>query len=59
MATADVESVEGWNQGLRAPFKKVAAKAQETWNLQDRSSIVSNSIKEITGKKLKTFCVTR
>lgn len=59
IATADVHSVPGWNQGFRAPFTKAAAKAQGTWNLQNRSSVVTNSIKEKTGRKLKTFCVTR
>lgn len=59
MATVDVQSVPGWNQGPRAPFNKAASKAQATWNLQNRSSVVSNSIKEKTGRKLKTFCVTR
>ncbi|KAG0710623.1 hypothetical protein GWK47_022410 [Chionoecetes opilio] len=59
IATADVQSVAEWNQGLRAPFTKAAAKAQGTWNLQNRSSVVANSIKEKTGRKLKTYCVTR
>ncbi|KAG0717296.1 hypothetical protein GWK47_054739 [Chionoecetes opilio] len=56
IATADVQSVAEWNQGLRAPFTKAAAKAQGTWNLQNRSSVVANSIKEKTGRKLKTYC---
>ncbi|KAG0720002.1 hypothetical protein GWK47_049324 [Chionoecetes opilio] len=37
----DVQSVAEWNQGLRAPFTKAAAKAQGTWNLQNRSSVVA------------------
>ncbi|XP_076034188.1 uncharacterized protein LOC143020993 isoform X2 [Oratosquilla oratoria] len=59
MATVDVQSVPGWNHGPSAPFTKAASKAQATWNLQNRSYIVANSIKEKTGRKLKTFCVTR
>ncbi|XP_076057324.1 uncharacterized protein LOC143034865 [Oratosquilla oratoria] len=59
MATVDVQSVPGWNQSPRAPFTKAASKAQATWNLQNRSSLVANSIKEKTGRKLKNFCVTK
>lgn len=31
MATTDISDVPGWNCGNRAPFTKLAAKAQGLW----------------------------
>ncbi|KAG0719949.1 hypothetical protein GWK47_049441 [Chionoecetes opilio] len=45
IATADVKSVAEWNQGLRAPFTKAAAKVQGTWNRRTAAYVVANSIK--------------
>lgn len=58
LATADVRSVQGWNQG-RHPFIKAAAKAQALWNLHNRSSVFANKILDKFGRKLKTPVQTR
>ncbi|KAG0699633.1 hypothetical protein GWK47_025768 [Chionoecetes opilio] len=45
IATADVQSVAEWNQGLRAPFTKAAERPRGLGTFQNRSSVVANSIK--------------
>lgn len=59
MATVDIAEVPGWNHGLRSPWKKAATKAQGLWNLQNRSSVAANQIKDAVKRKLKTPVQTR
>jgi hypothetical protein len=59
MATTDISRVPGWNSGKRAPFTKLAAKAQGLWNCQNRRTVAANHIKAAVGKKLPTPGATR
>lgn len=59
MATTDISNVPGWNSGNRAPFTKLAAKAQGLWNCQNRRTVAANLIKTAVGKKLPTPGATR
>lgn len=60
LATTDVSKVPEWNTGPRAVFKRPGAKAQALWNLQNRSSVYANKIKEaLGGRRLVTPVATR
>lgn len=59
MATTDIRRVPGWNSGKRAPFTKLAGKAQGLWNCQNRRTVAANDIKAAVGKKLPTPGATR
>ncbi|XP_076038380.1 uncharacterized protein LOC143023661 [Oratosquilla oratoria] len=60
LATTDVVEVPEWNKGPRAVFRRPGAKAQALWNLQNRSSVYANKIKEaLGGRRLVTPVATR
>lgn len=60
LATTDVAKVPEWNTGSRAVFRRPGAKAQALWNLQNRSSVYANKIKEaLGGRRLITPVATR
>lgn len=58
MATVDTANVQGWTKGA-TQWKKTVGKIQNLFNLQNRSSVVSNQIKSSFGRKFKTPVVTR
>ena len=59
MATVDIASIQGWNNGNKSIWQKTAAKAQALWNIQSRSSVTANKILAAINRKLVTPVPTR